>query len=269
MAAIVFVIEVAGLLIRARHYTRIQFEYARMSAILAYALLVAAGLWLLYLAFEPYVRKFWPHLLIGWTRLLSGRVRDPLVGRDVLIGAAAGTIGSLLIASRQIIPHLLHLPLETPQLPVALVLFGTRYAIDGALETIVRALGNALQVVCVLVFLRIVLRRTWLVMVIGTLLMVPIAMSGTFAAEQLAIELAIALAGIALVFGVLLQFGLLALVVTFYTFLTMEVFPITTDLSRPYAGASVVLLLTIGAVSAYGFYASRGDEPLFGRALLD
>ena len=30
-----------------------------------------------------------------------------------------------------------------------------------------------------------------------------------------------------------------------------------------------VLLLAIAAVSAYGFYASRGDEPLFGRALLD
>ena len=28
--------------------------------------------------------------LISWTRLLSGRVRDPLVGRDILIGVLAG-----------------------------------------------------------------------------------------------------------------------------------------------------------------------------------
>ena len=55
----------------------------------------------------------------------------------------------------------------------------------------------------------------------------------------------------------------------FYTFLSMEVFPVTTDLSRPYAGASAVLLLGIAGLSLYGFVASRGGEPLFGRPLLD
>ena len=37
------------------------------------------------LALEPYVRRKWPDLLISWTRLLSGKFQDPLVGRDVLI----------------------------------------------------------------------------------------------------------------------------------------------------------------------------------------
>jgi hypothetical protein len=58
-------------------------------------------------------------------------------------------------------------------------------------------------------------------------------------------------------------------IVTFYTFLAMEIFPLTTDLSRPYAGTSAVVLLAIAALAAYGFYASRGGEPLFGRTLLD
>lgn len=49
----------------------------------------------------------------------------------------------------------------------------------------------------------------------------------------------------------------------------MQCFPLTADMSRPYAGASVMLLLGIAGLSAYGFYASRGNEPLFGRALLD
>ena len=35
------------------------------------------------------------------------------------------------------------------------------------------------------------------------------------------------------------------------------------------AATSAVLMLGIAALSAYGFYASRGDEPLFGRVLLD
>jgi serine/threonine-protein kinase len=38
--------------------------------------------WLLYLAIEPYARRYWPHAIISWTRLLAGRFRDPLVGRD-------------------------------------------------------------------------------------------------------------------------------------------------------------------------------------------
>jgi serine/threonine-protein kinase len=215
------------------------------------------------------VRRFWPQLLIGWTRLLSGRVRDPLVGRDILVGVAAGTVGAMLIASRELIPHLARLPMPTPQLPPATILLGMRYAIDAALEVVNRAIFNALQIVCIIAFLKMLLRRTWVVVAVSVVLILPIAMSGTFAGEQLALELGISLGGIALVLSVLLRFGLLALVVTFYTFLTMELFPLTIDFSRPYAGAAMIVILSIAAVAAYGFYASRGDEPLFGRAILD
>jgi hypothetical protein len=57
--------------------------------------------------------------------------------------------------------------------------------------------------------------------------------------------------------------------VTFYTFLTLESFPATTDFARPYAGAVAVLMLAIAGVSMYGYYASRAGQPLFGRTLLD
>ena len=56
-------------------------------------------LWLIYLALEPYVRRFWPDGILGWTRLMSGYVRDPRVGRDVLIGCVFGacvTVAELL-----------------------------------------------------------------------------------------------------------------------------------------------------------------------------
>jgi hypothetical protein len=75
--------------------------------------------------------------------------------------------------------------------------------------------------------------------------------------------------GIALMFAVLPRYGLLALIVTFYTFLLIEAFPLTTDLARPYAGASILLLAGVAGLSMFGLYASRGDEPLFGRTLLD
>ena len=49
---------------------------------------VLAGL--MYLALEPYARKLWPRALISWVRLLNGRFRDPIVGRDVLVGCVQG-----------------------------------------------------------------------------------------------------------------------------------------------------------------------------------
>ena len=50
----------------------------------------AGALWLAYTAIEPLVRRRWPDLIISSTRLLAGRVADPLVGRDILVGSVAG-----------------------------------------------------------------------------------------------------------------------------------------------------------------------------------
>ena len=94
-------------------------------------------------------------------------------------------------------------------------------------------------------------------------------MSGTFAGQQLALEVFIALLGIALILSVLLRFGLLALFLTLYTLLVIEAFPPTFDFSRPYTGIVLGILGAVAALSVFGFIASRGDEPLFGRALLD
>ncbi len=55
----------------------------------------------------------------------------------------------------------------------------------------------------------------------------------------------------------------------FYTFLPIEAFPLTANFSRPYASVSLGLIATVAALSIFGFVASRGDEPLFGRPILD
>src|SRR5260370_23232313 len=57
---------------------------------LSWALLVTALACTFYLAVEPHVRRRQPHLLVSWSRLLAGQLRDPVGGRDLLIGAAYG-----------------------------------------------------------------------------------------------------------------------------------------------------------------------------------
>jgi serine/threonine-protein kinase len=268
-AAAMFACQAVAWIAYARHYGDVQVEMRNLNLTLALTLFYASFVWLFYLALEPYVRRLWPELLIGWTRLLSGKLRDPLVGRDILVGVAAGTVGALLIAAPDAISQALGQVVPTPFLPNSVLMLGTRYSMWAVLEVVRSALTDALQLTCIVVFFRILVRRTWLVMLLSTIAILPIAMSGTFTGEHLALDLTMSVLGIVLVFSVLLRFGLLALVVTFYTFLALRQFPLTTDFARPYAPACAVLLLALAGVSVFGFYASRGREPLFGRALLD
>jgi len=47
---------------------------------------------LAYLALEPMLRRRWPRLMISWNRWLAGDWRDPLVGRDALLGSALALV---------------------------------------------------------------------------------------------------------------------------------------------------------------------------------
>jgi hypothetical protein len=74
----------------------IRVESLRNGNDVGHALLHMADVWMIYVAIEPYVRRIWPRMLVGVVRTLTGRVRDPAVGREVLIGAVVGSgLGAL------------------------------------------------------------------------------------------------------------------------------------------------------------------------------
>ena len=78
-------------------------------------------LWVVYIALEPYVRKFWPDSLLGWSRLLAGHIRDPRVGRDVLIGTdfrrRARAVGSSTSATLHSVARVVPAPRPTYGIP--------------------------------------------------------------------------------------------------------------------------------------------------------
>jgi hypothetical protein len=84
LAIAAFGIEMTAWIVGFQHVSDVQGELNSLTAITADAAFVAIALWIMYAAFEPYCRRFWPNMLLGWTRLLSGRVRDSRVGRDIL-----------------------------------------------------------------------------------------------------------------------------------------------------------------------------------------
>jgi hypothetical protein len=89
------VLQTAGWIVGNHHLSTVTLEANSFFKMLATAAFNGGGLWVLYLAIEPYGRRLWPDGLLGWTRLFSGHIRDPRVGRDVLVGGALG--GALLM----------------------------------------------------------------------------------------------------------------------------------------------------------------------------
>jgi len=158
----------------AGHHVPTLVEIDLFTANMAEALFVAALVWILYLAVEPYFRKFWPRQLASWVRLLDGRFRDPLVARDVLLGGLLG----ILFALRSHLYHLLPrwLELDIPQLggladvgKEVTALRGLRHVIALLFGTLQGTVLNAFIGVTLLVLLRLLLRRSWPAVVVWIL----------------------------------------------------------------------------------------------------
>ncbi|HKR65249.1 MAG TPA: serine/threonine-protein kinase [Thermoanaerobaculia bacterium] len=89
----------AGDILYAPHEIAAGHEVAVFFQSVADGLLLGAIFALVYLALEPFVRRRWPDKLISWARLLAGNWRDPMVGRDILIGLPAGLAHTTMAAA--------------------------------------------------------------------------------------------------------------------------------------------------------------------------
>jgi serine/threonine-protein kinase len=125
------------------------------------ALLFAGILWVFYLALEPYVRRFWPRTLISWTRLLTSGPKDPLVGRDILLGMAWGSAITFLLL---IFPLALEgrVPQARPEVGNLDATLSLRVAAGEILSLSFNALVLTMGSLLLVVLLKLVLKREWL-----------------------------------------------------------------------------------------------------------
>ena len=64
---------------------------------------MSAGIiWLLYIALEPAVRARWPHAILTWSRVLTGRWQDAQVAAHVLYGVLVGLIIAAFFLAAQL-----------------------------------------------------------------------------------------------------------------------------------------------------------------------
>ncbi len=223
--------------------------------------------WVVYIAFEPFVRRRWPGRIISWSRLLAGGLRDPLVGRDILIGAVFG-LGMILcnFFLAILVPQWLGYPPTIPwwDFP-ATQLLGLRSFAHGITNQIFAALFQSFIFLFVLLLLYIILRRER-VAAFALWLIMAVALSLT---HRTAAGVPFALVGALLVILVLYRYGLLALISAIFFLHLVIFYPITSDLSAWYAADFVLALIICLALVGFGFYTSLAGQPLFRGALPD
>jgi hypothetical protein len=223
--------------------------------------------WVVYLAFEPFVRRRWPGRIISWSRLLAGGFRDPLVGRDLLIGAV---FGSAMIISHiyfaDLVPRWLGYPPATPWFDFpATQLLGIRSFAHGFTQQLFASLTQGFILLFFLLLLYIILRRELLAAAALWLIMT-FALSLT---HETIVGVPFAAFSALMVSWVLYRHGLLALITSLFFLHLMIFFPITSDFSAWYAGDYVLILIVSLALVAFGFYTSLAGQPLFRGALPD
>jgi eukaryotic-like serine/threonine-protein kinase len=224
-------------------------------------LLFCAVTWMLYLAIEPYVRRRWPHTLISWTRLLSGRVQDPLVGRDALIGVAAGAVMAVAVALFRRLPAALGGPALAPAAYGLDLFLGPREIVADMLLAQMNSALTALSLLLLIMVGRIVLRRQTLA--IGGALFVLCLFESLASPLPLWIVLPLDMAILLIPTLVLVRFGLLAAMVNFYVTNRLITYPLTEDLSSWTAGPTLFLGLFLLGFALWAARAALAGRPLF------
>jgi len=265
LAFVFFVMSVLSWLFGASHTPTwnevLRFLYLAVSP----ALLLAGLLWLLYIALEPYVRQRWPNTIISWSRMLSGSLTDPLVGRDVLVGVIVGIAWTLLNQ----LDNLVRLwrgaaPRTLGSIDAWL---GVRYLIAvGFLHTLIVTILVALASLFLFFLLRILTRRQWLAA--GIFILLPIVMNVSGASNPV-ITLVFSSLFFSLSAIALLRFGLLTMAIGGFVNELLESAAITTDFSAWYATSSFIVLAAVLALSAFAFHTSLGGQKLFEGKLLN
>jgi hypothetical protein len=234
-------------------------------------------MYLLYLGLEPFVRKLWPSMLVTWTRVLTGRLRDPLIGRDALLGVAAGATFALVALMRYFTAAWLGRPAPPPNLTE----FGALLGLRGMLATLLQSLNSGMQSALINVFTYSVFRAMfeWVtrtpigaagwtiaarlriretasdyVFVVCAMLVAALTANGGGATgvERYLISAQAAVFTL-LMLLVLLRLGIFAMVMMLVTAAILQRMPLTFDSAALYVSGTWVALALLLGVAAAGF----------------
>jgi Protein kinase domain len=254
IAAYVFAVSMAMWALRAHHVQDLTGEATLVFRGAGLALVLAATLWLFYMALEPYVRRLRPQTLISWTRLLSGSASHPIVGRDVLIGATWGAACAILLALA------FRLPASVGWGPLDLYitelepLLGRGHLLGFLLGWQIDALAFGLGALLLFLVLRLLLKHDLAAAVVLAAVLTLFEATAGEGSFWVRLGLTVILMGTYTL--LLLRLGLLAAIVAMYVSKLLVGLPLTTSLGSWHSAPTIAAGLVVTAVAVYGFRAA-------------
>jgi hypothetical protein len=266
LASLILSLYVLTNVLSANYAPPIQEKALTLLRALIFPTFAAACSWLFYFAFEPYVRRYWPTTLISWSRIMTGRLRDTLVGRDVLIGILGGVAIFLLSRLRASTSDYLH-EVIFGAWDCLFSLIGMRMTGSVFAVHIGDSFTNAIMLLFTLFLLRALLRRQWLAAVITILALTFNDPVGRPNMGVISICVGALYSTIFVFIGV--RFGFVALVCSLFANGVLHVFPLALNFSAWYAGTEIFALLAVLSVAVWGFHTSLGGRKVFQGGLLE
>jgi serine/threonine-protein kinase len=266
LSVFLWVTSLVALLLRADHVALAFEEGGLVTNVLAQSVLYAAVTWLIYMALEPVTRRRLPHHLVGWSRLLAGRWRDPLVGRDVLVGALGGIAMTLMLHLVLVAPEWFGSAPAAPRTGVISSLTAFRHDLFNLLWNLYPAVCVGFGTVFGLMLHHVLPKSLWVVL-LGPLASLYFVFCLFAGAEQLWVP-SIALFTVAYL-AIARRAGFLAAVACLYVYFVIEATPLTLDPSAWYAGRTWAALGLLVAILATAFHAALGGKPMFGNAFVE
>jgi hypothetical protein len=238
------------------HHVASQAEQNLLGEAVADAITRSVLLWGVYLALEPWIRRYWPRTLITWTRVLGGRFRDPMVGRDLLFGTLFGVAYVVMILAFNLID-----PSPDRNFQVS-SLMGGRTVAFGVMQHLFQTVITSTEFFIMIFLLRVLLRKEWIA---GTVFVALWSVLQTYSNGNSGwLSLLLYAMIFSLLVIILLRCGLFAMVVTIFLIDWVNQTFATTDLGSWYGLSSLIVVLFVGAMAGYGFWTSLG-----GRKLID
>jgi serine/threonine-protein kinase len=268
LAAFILVLMILSWGVEHQHVLDWGIEVGSAAIALATATFFAAVFWLYYLALEPYVRRFWPHTIISWSKILAGRIRDPLVGRDVLVGILFGMALLLLQQSRVLLQSWQDPSTVLPVLPTRphelRSLVGLNDNLIILFESLALAIWYGMAFLMLMLLFRVALRKPWIATAVFCVAMAAVVALTNPRPDTVLPWLSGGVKAI-LIAVALTRAGLLAAIVGAFVSSLVKNAPMTTDLAVWYTETTVFAIGLIVLLLVLGLYLSIAKRP-FARA---
>jgi serine/threonine-protein kinase len=259
LAGVIFALGMVSWFLGAHHLADRDGEMQILARGAGECLLNAAILWLLYLALEPYVRRYWPHTIISWTRLLAGSIQDPMVGRDILYGAVWAALLALALNLSGPASNWLGYGPVTPRFGYCDAFLGPSVVLAAIVERPLSAMLLSVAALLLLLLLKLLLRRErWAALILCVILTAVQALGNSFSkGAPVWFNVLMAAAIMSSFVALLLRRGLLSGVagVTLTNILLM--FPLSADFGSWNSAPAKVVLLVVGLTMFFAFRASQ------------